>query len=248
MPDWRDAKAYEPLLRADRSLFAWEWLRRHPDYRDDAVGALCGGGGGGEQPERWGLHAFECPTLAVPNARPVWRAEHHPDALAVEAGPPNGDDDFHLERLAASSSLVTASDGREHLLISDGLRSIRIDVCAGTLRQGPARLHYRLAGMAAAERPLLTLRRLLAIWRTGRFSATLHPPETRARRFILMLRAHDAVASGATQRQIAAELLGCRAAPHRWRVEEASRRLQVQRLVRGARLAAAGGYLSLLKA
>jgi hypothetical protein len=29
--DWRDAAAYAPLLEADRSLFAWEWLRRDSD-------------------------------------------------------------------------------------------------------------------------------------------------------------------------------------------------------------------------
>ena len=37
MPDWRDAAAYEPLLEADRSLIAWEWLRRDRGYREAAA-------------------------------------------------------------------------------------------------------------------------------------------------------------------------------------------------------------------
>ncbi|HVI06465.1 MAG TPA: DUF6499 domain-containing protein, partial [Sphingomicrobium sp.] len=33
MPDWRDEHAYEALKHAERPAFAWEWLRRRPDYR-----------------------------------------------------------------------------------------------------------------------------------------------------------------------------------------------------------------------
>ena len=64
---------------------------------------------------------------------------------------------------------MTAADGREHLLMSDGLRTVRLDVLAGTLSSGPTELHYRLAGLGSAERPLLTLRRFLALWHTAGF-------------------------------------------------------------------------------
>jgi len=249
VPDWRNAAAYEPLLEADRSLFAWEWLRRDPTYQAAADRALQAGGRAaeaGEAPERWGLHAFERPSATAPEARPVWSAEAHPFVLGVDAAQPNGEDDFDLARLGCVSTLLTAADGREHLLISDGLRSIRIDVLEGSIASGPAELRYRLSGFAAAERPLLTLRRLLALWRTGRFCRSLHRRETRARRWLLMLRAHDALAAGANQREIAAELLGSRAARKRWRVEAPSLRTQVQRLVHGAARMAEGGFWPLL--
>jgi hypothetical protein len=249
VPDWRDAAAYEPLLGADRSLMAWEWLRRDPAYRaaaDRSSRDACGSGGAGEAPERWGLHAFERPDLAAPEARPVWRAEVHPFVLAVEAHPPHGEDRFDLARLGAISTIVTAADGREHLLISDGLRSIRIDVLAGSIASGPVGLHYCLAGLETAERPLLTLRRLLALWRTGRFCRSLHPAEARAGRWLLMLRARDALAAGATQRAIAGELLSSCATRERWRVEAPSLRSQVQRLVRSTLRMAGGGFRELL--
>lgn len=35
MSDWRDEAAYEKLKPLDRSGFAWEYLRRNPQYRDD---------------------------------------------------------------------------------------------------------------------------------------------------------------------------------------------------------------------
>lgn len=253
VPDWRDAAAYRPLLAADRSLFAWEWLRRNPGYRaaaELAFGTSSSGDstGPGEAPERWGLHAFERPDLAAPDARPVWGAGVHPYVLGVDACPPHGEDDFDLQRFDAISTLVTARDGREHLLISDGLRAIRIDVIHGSLKDGRVQLHYRLAGFAAAERSLLTLKRFLALWRTGRFPAGLHPAAARAGRNVLMLRAYDALMGGATQRQIAAELLSGEAGEDRWRIRAPTVRSQVQRLARSARFMAGGGYLALLNA
>lgn len=248
--DWKDAAAYAPLLAADRSIFAWEWLRRDPAYRAAAEHALEGIGQIDDRsatPERWGLHSFEPPDLPAPLARPVWNADIHSHILEVEAGrPTEASDSIDVARFGGGARLVT-SDAREHLLISDGLRAIRLDVLAGTLAGGPARLRYRFSGLATAEQPLLTLRRLLALWRTGRFSRSLHPPEARAPRWLLMLRAHDGVVAGADQREIAAELLSREAGEPRWRSGSPSLRSQVQRLVRGARRMAAGGYLELLR-
>ena len=250
-PDWRDAAAYRPLLDADRSFFAWEWLRRNPCYQAAAERAFRAGAGdpveSGEPPGRWGLHAFEPPGATVPAARPVWSAEVDPFVLGVEAIPSTGDDAFDLERLDAFSTLVSAADSREHLLISDGLRAIRIDVAAGTIACRPTELRFRLHGLLSAERPVLTLRRLLALCRTGRFCRSLHPPEARARRWVLMLRARDALAAGAGQREIAAVLLSDEAGQPRWRTQSPSLRSQAQRLVRGARHMASGGYLEHLR-
>lgn len=32
LPDWRDPEQYRHLLDLDRAGWAWEWLRRNPDY------------------------------------------------------------------------------------------------------------------------------------------------------------------------------------------------------------------------
>lgn len=248
--EWRDAETYAPLLEADRSIFAWEWLRRDPGYRAAACAAFeRAEATEAMRPEPWGLHAFENPDLAAPNARPVWRVDVHPYVLtAVAAGPDGSPDAFDLASFRPLVTIVRAATGHEHLLLSDGLRAIRIDVLAGSLAKGPVQLRYLLTGLASAERPLLTLRRLLALCRTGRFSAALHPVEAKARRLVLMLRANDALASGARQREIAAELLSVEAREARWRVGAPTLRSRVQRLVRSARMMAVGGYTTLLKA
>jgi hypothetical protein len=145
------------------------------------------------------------------------------------------------------STIVVIPDRGEHLLISDGLRSIRLDVLAGTLAQGPTTLRYLLSGLASVEKPLLTLRRLLTLARTGCFSRSLHPREARARRWVLMLRVYDALRVGTDQREIAQVLLSREAGEPRWRSRDPSLRSRAQRLVRGARRTAAGGHLELLK-
>jgi hypothetical protein len=237
-PDWRDAEAYAPLLEVDRSGFAWEWLRRDGGYREAVVGGDAG---------RWGLHAFEAPDWDAIAARPVWRREAYPYVLEAAAEDEGRDEDrLDLERLRRLLTLVRSIGGIEHLLLSDGRRGIRIDIASGTVGAGPVRLSYRLAGLAGAQAPLLVLRQLLALWRTGEFSRALHPEEPRAARWILVLRAGDALAAGASQREIAECLLGREAAQRRWRVETSSLRSRVQRLAREARRMAAGGYRELL--
>jgi hypothetical protein len=31
-PDWRNAKTYHPLLSLDRAAWAWQWLKRNPEF------------------------------------------------------------------------------------------------------------------------------------------------------------------------------------------------------------------------
>lgn len=239
--DWRDGAAYAPLLAADRSLFAWEWLRRDPQYRAAADRALsiCKGARC-EDPAAaaFGLVGFEAPEFGVPHARPLWRPEVSAEVLVVDrGGTAEADDLFSLDRWSGIATLV-AGQCAEHLLLSDGLAAVRIDGPPGLLSSGPACLRYRVDGLARAEARLLALRRFLALCRSGRFMRSLHPPERRARRWILMLRTSDALASGANQREIAEILLSPAAGGPLWRSRKPSLRSQAQRLVRSARTAA----------
>ena len=245
--DWRDAEAYAPLLGADRSIFAWEWLRRDPDYRAAAEEAREGGGGAGASAKaaRWGLHRFEAPRLGAPEARPFWRADQHRLVLRAWAEPAAGAADA-VELLCIPGASSFDAEQGEGWLFSDGLRAVRLDLVRGTGRRGPVNLHYLLSGLAGAQGPLLALRRLLSLAETKRFSRGLHRPEPQARRWILVLRAHDSLSAGMSQREAAAELLSAAAGEARWRVNSGSVRSQIQRLCRAARVLAAGGWRSFL--
>lgn len=249
LPDWRDSDAYQALLDADRSLIAWEWLRRDPAYRAAAKIAM-------EREHRcsaaracaakFGLVRFEAPGLGIPYARPLWRDDSYAHVIGVEPAPGGGAKDrFELGRLQRLASLATG-DSAEHLLLSDGFRTVRLDSAAGVLSGGLGRLRYRIEGLASAEPALLALRRFLALCRTGRFARSLHPREPRARRWILILRAWDALADGADQRLIASRLLSASVSEPGWRLREPSVRSRAQRLVRSARRFGNGGYRALL--
>lgn len=253
--DWRDAEAYAPLLDAERPLLAWEWLRRNDAFKEAAKAALAKGPAktgrileANPAAARWHLHAWEDPDLSAPEARPVWRADRHKLVLKADARPGGPiSDAFLVQRLGGLVTCVRSTVGEHHLL-SDGWRSVRLDIIRGSLFSGPVQLHYRLTGMEAVDAPLLVLRRLLSLWRTKRFLRSLHPRPTNARRLVLTLRAYDALMSGATQREIATELIDAEAREGRWRVRAAPARSSAQRLARAARLMARGGYLSLLDA
>ena len=247
LPDWRDGGQYAHLLRVDRPILAWEWLRRMDGYRSDWETAGSGEVDRERLAARWGLCRLEDPDLPATHARPLWRRQSCRWVLQAEAEAGGAAEDrFDLARAGADATLYRGSDAAEHLLLSDGARQIRIDIVAGTLAAGPALLRYRLAGFGGAAEPLLVLRRFLFFWSAGRFSRTQHPPDARASRWVAMLRAGDALRAGATQREIAEELLGTAARAARWRIAAPSLRSSAQRLVRGARAMASGGYATLL--
>lgn len=249
-PDWRDAAAYQSLFEADRSLIAWEWLRRDPLYRAAAIEegrtkahlrtvAVCA--------QEFGLVAFEPPDLAVPMARPLWHSSIHPFVLSAARGGRGSDADvFNLEDFKHLARLLVLGSS-EHLLFSDGTRAVRLDGPAGTFSRGPAKLVYSIHGVRSANASIVALRRFLALARTTSFARSLHRREARARRWILVLRAADALAANANQREIAQVLFSRSATERQWRSREPSLRLQAQRLVRAARRFAAGEYRILLR-
>jgi len=250
IPDWTDAQAYAPLLRIERAGFAWEWLRRRPDYESAARRVLDRGGVDARFEEAralaWNLHAFEDPDLAAPEARPVWAASAHPWVLPATAARSVADEDaLDLASLGPIARLV-ASPGVERLLLSDGYRSIRLDLRGDSIRDLPVRLSYELAGIQALERPLLVLRRLRSFAAAGRFVASLHPPPRRASRLILLLRAYDAIRAGARQIDIAEMLSRSGLERGRWRVHSPSIRSRAQRLARAAEHMAKSQFWALL--
>lgn len=205
-------------------------------------------GPGGARPSDWGLLFKEDPTRCSADARLFWRADHDPSVLSVVAEKATSDRAkcFDIDSLPIAPTILEAPDGREHLSLCDGQRRVRLDVKSGSLQQGPVTLHYQLAGLHSVEPRLLTLQRLLAFCRLGRFAIGLDPPEKRAGRWITMLRAYDATHAGASQREIASELFGPDRVRDEWRSSSDSLRLRIQRMVRGGNELVKGGYRGLL--
>jgi len=159
---------------------------------------------------------------------------------------PQDADIFDLARFWSLATIVVHPEGGERVVLSDGYCRVRIDVICGTLREGPVSLRYELRGLAGVEAKILTLRRLLALCRFGRFAHNLHPQERLAPRWVAALRVHDGVGQGASQREIAAVLYGEKSAVLGRNNGSDFLRLRVQRLVKTGRYMVSGGYLTLL--
>lgn len=227
--DWRSDAPYRTLIGCDAALFAWEWLRRDPEYRR----AACHGDL--KQAARFGLHRFEDPDQSSTSARVWWRADTDPHVLAAVAEPGAGAGAFDPASLGSLMSIATDADGIERLLFADGRHTLRVDIMSGTLRQGPVRLAWALSGLEETRAPMATLRRLIDLDRTGCFANANHPSPAQARRMALLLRVHDALADGASQRALAGLLFGEHHLGARWRIDAPAYRLRVQRLVQAAR-------------
>lgn len=193
-----------------------------------------------------GLAFAEDPDLAAGDARIIWLPRADPRVVVVDALPAQGvADALDLSRLPVDAHFLAAS-GREEVLIRDGPRTLRLSVRSGTLANGPVLLRYALGGFATLEHKLLTLRRLVALRRLGRLPLGFYPRERRAGRWLLALRALDALADGASQREVGEALFGVRAAAD-WRSSSDYLRLRVQRLARSARSLVSHGYLEILQ-
>jgi hypothetical protein len=257
-PDWRDPAGYRSLLAIDRPGFAWEFLRRNPDYcaetlrfpplphRDRARPLKLDAPARGAA--RWGFGFQETPNLDALSARAVWREEHDRGIVTVDAiaAEPGQRDSLDISQAGVDVLLLSTTDGPAQLLLSDGARHIHLALRNGSLLEGPVRLRYALEGLADLTPKLFTLRRLSALWRLGRMPVELFPRDRRAPRWIEMLRTLNAVRAGTSQREIARGLFGSELVEREWRQRSDYLRLRVQRLVHNGEAIAAGEYLGLV--
>lgn len=201
-------------------------------------------------PSSGGFTFAEDPERDAIDARIIWHADLDPGTLLVAAQPagPLDRDGFDPGRLARWLTVAVDADGREHAVLSDGYRRIRLDVVSGSLRlRCPLLLSYHLKGIASAAPKLLPLRRLIALCQRGRFSPSLFPADRRIPRWLEVLRVYDALRDGASQREIGAALFGHDRIEQDWADGADSLRSRVRRLVREARAMAQGGYRSLMR-
>ncbi|WP_281270526.1 DNA -binding domain-containing protein [Aurantiacibacter xanthus] len=92
----------------------------------------------------------------------------------------------------------------------------------------------------------MTLRRLAAFERLGRMPRHLFPAERCADRWTLALRARDAKAHGASQREVAEVLFGAGSVRRDWDAASDHLRSRIRRLLRLGIGMTAGGWRTLL--
>lgn len=249
LPDGASALDYAYLRDSDRAGLMWEWLRRDASYVAWYARASTVTRGAIPVPSRWHLLFAEDPSRKAPDAAILWCADLDPGALRVAALPTgaHNPDALPTTILRRWAALAVGPDGAEHAVLSDGLRHIRLEIEEGTVQDGPVMLRYLLEGTHKAGPTLLTVRRLTALCLHRRFPPSLFPRDRRTDRALLLLRVHDAMRSGATQREIAELLFGTQHAKVAWGGASDSLRSRVRRLIGEARDLASGGYRRLMR-
>ena len=235
---WYPTAAYLYVLHLDGPALAWEYLRRHPEYRLDWLRR-----GRRPQPAHqaahlWGLRLLEDPELDARDAHPAWFPDHDGVLqLYPDADPPMDAIVFAFWSLPGSKCLI--HDGKRLMLV---LRrpgySLRLAIAPG-LSDGMAfayaiRACAQLQGLAAMLQQLAT-----AADATPAAAASVRPSLS-ALQELHTLQALDAALAGASLREIADGLFGEDAAAD-W-YSDGGLRSKVRRLVQRGDALMRGGY------
>ena len=187
---WYPTAAYLYILGLDALALAWEYLRRHPDYRLDWLRRA-------RRPDaahRWGLRLLDDPALDARDAQPAWLPGH--DAvvqLYPDADPPIDAERFTLWRIPGHKQLL--HDGKGLMLIARSPGHWQRFVLAPGLEDGMAVAHaYRGRGVTHAPD-------------TPAPMARPRPPPA-ALLELHTLQALDATLAGASSRDVAEGLFG----------------------------------------
>ena len=223
---WYPTAAYLYVLGLDALALAWEYLRRHPEYRLDWLRRS-------RRPDvahRWGLRLLEDPALDARDAHPAWLPSHaavvqlHPDA-----DPPPDAEPFAFWRIPGHKQLLHDGKGLALIARSPG-QCLRFALAPG-LQDGMAVAYAHRGGAFAPTRGHAL---------DAAQAATKSRPAPSALLELHTLQALDATLAGASLRDVAEGLFGVDAAAD-W-YSDGGLRSKVRRLVRRGDALMRGGY------
>ena len=227
---WYPTAAYLYVLWLDALALAWEYLRRHPDYRLDWLRQHRRPQAAQQAAHRWGLRLLEDPALDARDAHPAWLPGHAGVVqLYPDADPPVDAELFSFWRIPGHKQLLHDGKGLALIARSPG-HCLRFALAPG-LEDGMAVAYAHRGGAAAPARGHAP----------GAALADTKPRPTPAALLELhTLQALDATLAGASLRDVAEGLFGVDAAAE-W-YSDGGLRSKVRRLVRRGDALMRGGY------
>ncbi|SOE35338.1 DUF2285 domain-containing protein [Delftia acidovorans] len=223
---WYPTAAYLYALHLDDLALAWEYLRRHPDYRLDWLRRHRRPQAAQDAALRWGLRMLEDPALDARDAHPAWLPGHAGMVqLYPDEDPPPDAVAFAFWRIPGHKQLI--HDGKRLVLIARSPGHCARLALAPGLEDGMAVAYAHRGGAAAPARGPVSSSGL----------ADAKPRPTHAALLELhTLQALDATLAGASLREVAEGLFGTDA------VAAGDLRARVRRLVRRGDALMRGGY------
>ena len=184
----------------------------------------------------------EQPDCGTDKALICWNAELDPSIISVSAIPSLSAGAVNFQQYRGRLFGVRDDDGTEHVVLSDGVCRIALDVRKGTLFDGPVSLGIDLINSNQSKRQLTQLHRLLAAVAdpSGKIPACHTIPANR--KIVAALRVADGLATGASHRELAIALYGTERVAADWLGISDALRSQVRRLVKSAQYFNGGGW------
>lgn len=245
---WHPTAAYLYALHLDGPALAWEYLRRHPDYRLDWLHRRHRL----EAAQRWGLRLLEDPALDARDAHPDWC----PDPAASVQLHPDLDvpgDGLRFDLWALPGHKRLSHDGRRlRLAVALPGRYLRAALAPG-LADGMACAYGVRAAASPADEAARARHRALALGVAlldGRsppaFAQAGARPAPMALQELHSLQALDGTLAGASLREVAEVLFGADAVAAGWHADGGLRARTRRLAQRGGELMR-GGYRRLLQ-
>jgi len=236
---WSLFAAYLYVLHLDGPALAWEYLRRHPDYRRDWLNRCHRQ----ERARNWGLRFPEDPDLDARDAHPAWFPDHEAVLqLYPDLDPPPNTNSFEFWRIPGRKHLI--HDGKRLVLMASGSGYRQRLALAPGLEDGMACVYAVRPGVTrGARRHRLVAQFDALVAPTEAVPAMVTWPRPTATTLLESdtLRALDANLAGASLRETAAGLFGADAAEVDWHTDS-SLRSRVRRLVQRGQSLMRGGY------
>lgn len=227
---WYPTAAYLYVLWLDALALAWEYLRRHPDYRLDWLRCHRRPQAAQEAAHRWGLRLLEDPILDARDAHPAWLPGHAAVVqLYPDADPPQDAAAFAFWRIPGHKQLLHEGKGLALIARSPG-HCLRYALAPG-LEDGMAVAYAHRGGAAAPARSQASGAALVDAKPRPTSSALLE---------LHTLQALDATLAGASLREVGEGLFGVDAVAD-W-YSDGGLRSKVRRLVRRGDELMRGGY------
>ena len=255
----RRSASYLYTLRLTASGWAWEYLRRNPDYQDDwqlerrterrALGQPPGEPSRrpGDRAAHWGLVFLEPPDQTGLEAVPFWRADAIPGRVRVGArpGPGPGTGLFDLFAEPGNKAVCLTPEGA-YAIIERGRESFRL------LFADPADLRDRLpVEVRFGDLPSDEPEREAALRFVRRADGGTPPNRFRPANAVNLMRQLQALdarlAGAASLREIAEAVYGLEAVAGDWADPDGVRRRRTRYLVERGTELMRGAYRTLLR-
>jgi hypothetical protein len=242
---WYPTAAYLYVLHLDGPALAWEYWRRHPEYRRDWRRRR-------RRPataHEWGLRLLEDPHQDARDAHPVWFPDHDGVLqLYPDADPPPEAHTFEFWHVPGNKQLI--HDGKRLVLTARWPGCcVRLALAPG-LADGMAYLYAirPCAAPCASYRTITAELDKLATVDTAAVptAAARSRPTPAALLELHTLQALDATLAGASLRETAEGLFGAEVVAAGW-YTDGGLRSRVRRLVRRGQSLMRGGYRRLVQ-